>query len=113
MNNDDNDMLNVIKYCATTPLFDIKKNRETKKQMINRLENFLLDKFSSLMKVTIKRQNSSQIVIVILLDTTQHQELLNTAFDDLKTAVGADTPTFYNYDPAAILAEERTRTLNI
>src|SRR5215212_4711095 len=81
--------------------------------MISRLENFFLDRYASLMKVTVRKQGNTNIIIVILHDHHHHQEILNTAFEDLKAKEGADTPTFHNYDPEAISAEKRLRTLNV
>src|SRR5688572_25934093 len=80
---------------------------------MNRLENFFLEKYFSLMKVTIKKQDTNHIIIIILHDQYQHQEIINTAFEKLKVKDGANMPTFHKYDPAAFLALEKLRILNV
>src|SRR2546423_10212880 len=92
---------------------NIKIHNETKKQYINRLENFLLDRFDSLAKVIIIKHKDTCLAIAILHNADQHKELINAVLDDLKVNVTSDAPIFHNFDLQAIHAMEQTRTIHV
>src|SRR2546423_3518613 len=67
--NDDADSLDVSKLKAAVPFTDVIKEHETKKQLINRITDVMLDNFTSIIKVTIIKQrglSATRLVIIIL-----------------------------------------------
>ena len=76
--NDDIDSLDVLKLKAAVPFDDVIKEKETKKQLINRITDVMLDNFTSIVKVTIIKKgiNTAQLVVVILTDKAQHKEII-------------------------------------
>ena len=75
-------------------LTDVKRNSETKKQFIMRLEDFLLTRSNSLTKVVITKSRNNRLAIAILYSSNQHSQLVNSVFDELKINESADTPIF-------------------
>src|SRR5688572_10250428 len=117
MDDDNNDFDNddVPKFRAAVPFDDVKRDKETKKQLIARIENFLLEKFDSLTKVYYvkKLPSSTPLIVAIIIEKSQHDSLVNSVFDELKLSAEADTPIFHNYDPSAILEDHKSKTLNV
>ena len=112
---DDVDSLDVLKLKAAVPFDDVIKEKETKKQLINRITDVMLDNFTSIVKVTIIKKgiNTARLVVVILTDKAQHKEIIEKIWTELRPAENRDPPLFHNFDPAAILELERLRSLNI
>src|ERR1044072_8505401 len=108
-----NDAYDVTKFRAAVPFSDVIKNGETKKQLINRLENFLLERFDSVVRVTITKSGDPPLAVAIMTAPNQHKELVNSVFALLKTNESADTPIFHAFDPQKIAELERLRTLNV
>src|SRR5688572_25850982 len=71
---DDVDNDDVPKFWAAVPFDDVKRDKETKKQLIARVENFLLEQFDTLTKVYYvkKLPTSNPLIVAILIDKTQH-----------------------------------------
>src|SRR2546429_2978781 len=114
--NDDEDELDsydITQLRAAVPFADIKIHSETKKQCINRLENFLLDRFDSLAKVIVIKHKNTRLAVAILHNADQHKELTNAVLNDLKVDATSDAPIFYNFDPQAIHAMEQMRTIHV
>ena len=113
--NHDIDHDDVPTFRAAVPFDDVKRDKETKKQLIARIENFLLDKFDSLTKVYYvkKLPTSNPYIVAIILNKDQHISLTSSAFDELKLSPEADTPIFHNYDPLAIMEDQKLKTLNV
>ena len=113
---DDADTLDVTKLKGAVPFADVIKDKETKKQLLNRITDIMLDKYTSIIKVTIVKQrglNATRLVVVILTDKAQHKDLIEKLWTELRPTENADPPLFHNYDPATILEQERLRSLNI
>src|SRR5438046_5488555 len=112
---DDIDSLDVLKLKAAVPFDDVIKEKETKKQLLNRITDIMLDNFTSIVKVTIIKKgiNTARLVVVILTDKAQHREIIEKIWTQLRPAENRDPPLFHNFDPAAILELERLRSLNI
>ena len=68
----------VTKFKATIPFTELKKEGETKKQLLNRITDVMLDQFSSFIKVTLIKKgiNTTLLVVVILADKDQHKLLV-------------------------------------
>src|SRR5205814_1524428 len=109
------DSLDVLKLKAAVPFDDIIKEKETKKQLINRITDVMLDNFTSIVKVTIIKKgiNTARLVVVILTDKAQHKEIIEKIWTELRPAENKDLSLFHNFDPAAILELERLRSLNV
>ena len=89
---DDVDSLDVLKLKAAVPFDDVIKEKETKKQLINRITDVMLDNFTSIVKVTIIKKgiNTARLVVVILTDKAQHKEIIEKSglnCDLLKTEI--------------------------
>src|SRR5436305_5795598 len=115
MNDDEDELDNydITQLRAAVPFADIKIHSETKKQCINRLENFLLDRFDSLAKVIIIKHKDTRLAIAILHNADQHKELTNAVLDDLKVNATSDAPIFHNFNFQAIHAMEQIRTIHV
>ena len=87
-------------------LTDVKRNSETKKQFITRLEDFLLAKFDSLVKVVITKSRDHCLAVIIVYSPEHHAQLISSVFDELKINKSADTPMFYQYNPQALHAQK-------
>ena len=95
------------------PFANVKIHNETKKQCINRLENFLLDRFDFLAKVIIIKHKDTHLAVAILHNSDQHKELINSILNDLKIVDTSDALIFYNFDPQAIHVMEQIRTIHV
>src|SRR2546423_1844065 len=115
MNNDEDelDSYDITQLRAAVPFVDIKIHSKTKKQCINRLENFLLDRFDSLAKVIVIKHKDTRLAVAILHNADQHKELTNAVLDNLKMDATSDAPIFHNFDPQAIHAMEQMRTIHV
>src|ERR1043165_218856 len=98
-------------FKAAVPIADLLLENETKKQCINRLNNFAVDKFDSFFKAVRIGNNSSGKLVILVKDKTDHDTLLNELFEELKPADNKDVPKFFNYDPRAILEDKKKRSL--
>src|SRR4051812_13493986 len=96
---DDLDTNDITKLKAAVPFADVKKTNETKKQFINRLENFLLDRYDSLTKVLVIKHKETRLAVAVLHNPEQHKELINSVLDELKVDETSDAPIFHNFDP--------------
>ena len=67
---DDEDTDDITKFKATVPFINLKKEGKTKKQLLNRITDVMLDQFSSFIKVTLIKKgiNTTLLVVVILAD---------------------------------------------
>ena len=76
---DDEDTDDVTTYKAAIPFVDLKKENETKKQLLNRITDVMLDQFTSFIKISLIKKgfNATLLVVVLLADKEQHQTLLN------------------------------------
>src|SRR4051812_34022054 len=79
------------------------------------ITDVMLDNFTSFIKVTIVKKgiNAVRLIVIILTDKAQHQELVNKVWSALRTKEEGDTPVFHNYNSAALLKQEKLRSLNI
>src|ERR1044072_4163334 len=98
-------------FKAATPIVDLLLKDETKKQCINRINNFAVDKFDSFFKAIRIGNNSSGKLVILIKDKNDHEALLADTYDELKPVEDKDIPRFFNYDPKAILEDKRKRSL--
>src|ERR1043165_6397447 len=112
--NDDNSaaiIANSNCFKAAAPFADFLLKDETKKQCINRINNFGCNKFDSFFKAVRIGNNSSGKLVILVKDKNDHDSLLNNIFEELKPADNKDVPKFFNYDPRAILEDKKKRSL--
>ena len=98
-NNDDLNNYDITKLWAAVSFADVKLFNETKKQCINRLENFLLEWFDSLAKIIIIKHKDTHLAVAILHNSDHYKELINSVLNDLKTDDTSDAPIFHNFNP--------------
>src|SRR5437763_14852669 len=100
-------------FKAAAPIADLLLDNKTKRQCINRINNFAVDKFNSFFKAVRIGNNSSGKLIILVKDQKDHEILLNNTFEELRPADNKDIPAFFNYDPKAILEDKNKRSLVI
>src|ERR1041384_1529377 len=89
-------------FKAAAPIADPLLENETKKQCINRINNFGVNKFDSFFKAVRIVNNSSGKIVILVKEKKDHDLLLNNIFDELNPATDKDAPAFFNYGPKAI-----------
>src|SRR6266480_738166 len=112
---DDADTYDITTFKAAIPFVDLKKENETKKQLLNRITDVMLDQFTSFIKISLikKGTNATLLIVVLLADNEQHQALLNNDWSGLRVSDTSDVPVFHNYNPVAINEAIRQRSLNV
>src|SRR5215217_2971178 len=113
MNDENTD--DVTTFKAAIPFVDLKKENETKKQLLNRITDVMLDHFTSFIKLSLikKGTNATLLIVVLLADKEQHQFLLDNIWTDLRISNAHDIPVFHNYNPVAINEAIRQRSINV
>jgi hypothetical protein len=100
-------------FKAASPIIDIIKEKETKKQCFARITDYCIDRYDSFYRVTRSGNNSDGIIIITVKDKEDHLAILNQSHDDLVIAPEKESPTFFNYDPKAILADQKLRSITV
>src|SRR4051794_10791624 len=98
-------------YKAAAPIADLIKDKETKKQCLGRIADYCIDRYESFYRVTRIENNKKGLVVILVKDEKDIKELTESTHEDLFVNKEADIPQFFSYDPKAILAERKLRTV--
>src|SRR5581483_9528067 len=98
-------------FQAATAISDLLKEGETRRQLINRLTTYMIEKFESFSRAALNGSIADGIVIVSLKSADNHKSFIDDIHSKLVPKEGADTPKFFNYDSKAIFADEKSHSI--
>ena len=98
-------------FQAAAAISDLLKEGETRKQLVNRLTTYMIEKYESFSRAALNGSIAEGIIIVSLKSVGDHKAFTDGIHSELVPKEGADAPKFFNYDSKAILADEKSRSI--
>src|SRR3954454_19636666 len=98
-------------FKAAAPITDHIIDKETKKQCLGRIADYCIDRYESFYRVTRIGNNKEGLIVILVKDEIDFEALINSSHGDLVVDKEKDIPQFFKYDPKAIPAEKKLRTV--
>src|SRR5688572_3749902 len=117
VDNDDLDVAlssNVTCFRAAVPFTDVIRDKESKEKCKNRLKDYFITKYTEdfLNLQYIGKAAVRKVVLIFATAEVRNQALIDE-HDELKATEESVAPIFHSYDPAAINAAKRVRTITV
>src|SRR3954451_22383536 len=98
-------------YKAAAPITDLIQDKESKKQCLGRIADYCIDRYESFYRVTRIGNNKEGLIVILVKDEIDFEALTSSSHEDLIVDKEKDISQFFKYDPKAILAERKLRTV--
>ena len=106
----------ISKFYAATDISDVIRAGESKPQLLNRLKFYFTSAYPATFKSAFPKTIEDDVTLIIVCfkaESSEYQQLLKDRHDDLKKDEDSIPPVFHAHDPAAIKADELTRSVRV